>query len=146
MEFGARRIDFLGLKFQLADEMASGYAQAYTESSTPMQSLRRIHPGPAALLSDINGVNGRLQDLIYGYSQLRDLYQKQWMSTYRPGGLRPVLARYDFAIASWITRVDAIRSAQRQWSGARTLPTPSSLGIPAPANPVTVPQPSPVSR
>ena len=28
MEFGARRIDFLGLKFQLADEMVDGYAQA----------------------------------------------------------------------------------------------------------------------
>ncbi len=146
MEFGARRIDFLALKFQLADEMASGYAQAYTESMIPMQTLRRIHPGPAALLSDINGVNGRLQDLIYGYSLLREMYQKQWLSTYRPGGLRPVLARYDYAVATWIARVDAVRSAQRQWSAAKTLPTAASLGIPAPAVPVTVPQPSPASH
>ncbi len=146
MEFGARRIDFLGLKFQLADEMASGYAQAYTESSIPMQTLKHIHPGPAALLSDINGVNGRLQDLIDGYAQLRDLYEKQWLSTYRPGGLRPVLERYDFAIATWLTRVDAVRSAQRQWSSSRSLPTAVSVGIAPPAAPVVVPQPSPVTR
>jgi len=35
LELGARRMDFIGLKFQLADEMAQGYAQTLTDSTSP---------------------------------------------------------------------------------------------------------------
>ena len=35
MELGARRMDFIGLKFQLADEMAAGYARALAGSPAP---------------------------------------------------------------------------------------------------------------
>ncbi|WP_158788120.1 family 20 glycosylhydrolase [Granulicella sp. L46] len=132
MEFGARRIDFLGLKFQLADEMVDGYAQA---QGTAMGTVS-VHPvGPrpsvSALLSDINGVNGRLQDIIDGYSQLREMFEQQWDKTYRPSGLRPVLEHYDYTIAQWYARVDKVRSAQRQWSQLRTLPLAGDLGMPA---------------
>jgi hexosaminidase len=132
MEFGARRIDFLGLKFQLADEMVDGYTQAQGTA----QGVLMVHqPGPrpsvSAMLSDINGVNGRLQDIIDGYSQLREMFAQQWDKTYRPSGLRPVLERYDYTIAQWYARVDKVRSAQRQWSELRTLPPAGDLGIPA---------------
>ncbi len=131
MEFGARRIDFLGLKFQLADEMAAGYAQALgTAQGTLSMDLPRPRPSVPALLSDINGVNGRLQDLIDGYSQLRDMFRQQWDKTYRPSGLRPVLEHYDYTIAQWYARVDKVRAAQRQWSESKTLPAASDLGIP----------------
>ena len=135
MEFGARRIDFLGLKFQLADEMEDGFAQAQATA----QGVPTVHqPGPrpsvSALLSDINGVNGRLQDIIDGYSQLREIFAQQWDKTYRPSGLRPVLEHYDYTIAQWYARVDKVRSAQRQWSELRTLPPAGDLGIPAVAS------------
>jgi hexosaminidase len=133
MEFGARRIDFLGLKFQLADEMADGYAQALTQA-TPMVlvpgSQPKFRPSVSALLSDINGVNGRLQDLIDGYSQLREMFAEQWVKTYRPYGLRPVLEHYDYTIAQWYARVDRVRVAQRQWSETRTLMSAGDVGIP----------------
>ena len=131
MDFGARRIDFLALKFQLADEMSSGYARAYAASTATDRKIRRT---TSRELSDINGVNGRLQDIIQGYSQLRDLYEVQWNRTYRPYGLRPILERYDTTIAEWYHRVDAVRSAQRQWNqpGQSTLPSASEVGIPAP--------------
>ena len=132
MDFGARRIDFLGLKFQLADEMAAGYARAQTTAASPEH---RPRPSVASMLSDINGVNGRLQDVIDGYSQLRDMFGQQWLRTYRPGGLRPVLERYDFTVALWLSRVDKVRSAQRQWSETRTLLPASDLGIPPPPPP-----------
>jgi hexosaminidase len=141
MEFGARRIDFLGLKFQLADEMADAYARA--QSTAPLTLAHaepRPRPSTAALLSDLNGVNGRLQDIIDTYSQLRDLYAQQWQRTYRPSGLRPILEHYDYTIALWYSRVDKVRSAQRQWSESRTLPPASDLGIPAPPTPT---QPTP---
>ena len=106
-----------------------------------------VHPvGPrpsvSALLSDINGVNGRLQDIIDGYSQLRDMFKQQWDKTYRPSGLRPVLEHYDYTIGQWYAQVDKVRSAQRQWSSLRTLPAASELGIPGSATiaaPVTSP-------
>ncbi len=60
LELGARRIDFIGLKFQLADEMAAGYARAITASTSPD---RKIHASVSRELSDLNGVNGRMQDL-----------------------------------------------------------------------------------
>ena len=140
MEFGARRIDFLGLKFQLADEMAAGYAQALgTAQGTLSIDLPRPRPSVPALLSDINGVNGRLQDIIDGYSQLRDMFAQQWDKTYRPSGLRPVLEHYDYTIGQWYARVDKVRSAQRQWSELRTLPPASDLGIPVTMAPATTP-------
>jgi hexosaminidase len=153
MEFGARRIDFLGLKFQLADEMADEYARAQATSQVVVSANEpRPRPSTAALLSDINGVNGRLQDVIDGYSQLRDMFGQQWGKTYRPSGLRPVLEHYDYTIAQWYARVDKVRSAQRQWSETKTLPVAGDLGIPvtttepvaAPTTPATT-EPTPAT-
>ena len=144
MDFGARRIDFLGLKFQLADEMAAGYAQAVatipaTLAFRPGTGAQRPKPSVPALVSDINGVNGRLQDLTYGYSQLRDMFQQQWLRTYRPANLTPVLERFDFTTQLWLSRIDKVRSAQRQWTDTKSLPAAADLGIPAPSTPVELP-------
>jgi len=65
MELGARRMDFIGLKFQLADEMSAGYARALAASTS---LTVRPAPASAASLSDLNGVNGRIQDLRNGYT------------------------------------------------------------------------------
>jgi hexosaminidase len=143
MDFGARRIDFLALKFQLADEMAEAYSRAQsTALIVPAHNEPRPKPSTSALLSDINGVNGRLQDIIDTYSQLRDLYQQQWQLTYRPSGLRPILEHYDTTIALWYARVDKVRSAQRQWSDTKTLPPAADLGIPTPPTPTPTPTPT----
>jgi len=138
MDFGARRIDFLGLIYQLSDEMINGYAQAQATSNADWKHGK---PGVSALLSDINGVNGRLQDLTYGYASLRDMYQRQWLRTYRPANLRPVLERYDYTEALWLSRIDKVRILQRQWSANQTFVPPADLNIPAPLTPVA---PSPV--
>ena len=132
LDFGARRIDFLALNFQLSDEMAAGYARA---QATAAGDWHKAHPGVSAQLSDINGVDGRLQELTYGLSQLRDMYEQQWLRTYRPANLRPVLARFDYTTAMWLSRIDKVRIAQRQWASSHTLPPTSEIGIPpAPSN------------
>lgn len=143
MEFGARRIDFLGLKFQLADEMAEGYDRALaTAQVVPAAGEQRPRPSVSALLSDINGVNGRLQDIIDTYAQLREMFAQQWELTNRPSGLRPVLEHYDYTIAQWYARVDKVRNAQRQWAALKTLPPASDLGIPSAPLPAAAPSPA----
>ena len=127
MELGARRIDFLALKFQLSDEILSAYARAYAATLSIDPKLKKTI---SRELSDINGVNGRLQDLIDGYAQLRDLYAQAWLRTNRPANLRPILQHYDQSAALWQSRADRIRTAQRQYSDTKTLPPANDVGLP----------------
>lgn len=129
LELGARRIDFIGLKFQLADEIAIGYARASAASTSPDKKVRA---SVARELTYLNGVNGRIQDLKDGYSLLRDLYQQLWLRTNRPYALRPILEHYDYTIGLWLARMDKLRTAQRTWDDKKVLPSAADTGIPAP--------------
>jgi hexosaminidase len=135
LELGARRMDFIGLKFQLADEIAEGYERAYAMQNTKDKKQRQ---DVGRELSDINGVNGRIQDYINTYSLLRDLFEQAWYRSNRTYALRPVLEHYDYAIGIWEARSDRLRSAQRQWSDTHTLPTAAELGLPS--TPLATPQ------
>jgi hypothetical protein len=130
MELGARRMDFIGLKFELADEMAQGYARAQTDA---LSSDKKVKAQVVRELNDINGINGRAQDLRNGYTLLRDLYESAWLRSNRPYWLRNVLEQYDAAAQLWIARADKVHSAQRQWADAKTLPSADDLGIPSAA-------------
>jgi hexosaminidase len=130
LELGARRMDFIGLKFQLSEEIAEGYQRAYAMQNTK-DKKQRLDVGRE--LSDINGVNGRIQDYINTYSLLRDLFEQAWYRSNRANGLRPMLEHYDYTIGIWEARSDKLRSAQRQWSDTRTLPPAAELGLPLPA-------------
>jgi hexosaminidase len=144
VEFGARRLDFLALKFQLSDEIASGYARAQANIGILAQMSPQARKSDNSLhsvyreLSDINGVNGRLQDLLQGYALQRELYTQTWLRSNRPYALRQVLDRYDAASALWLSRIDKVRTAQRQYSELHTLPTATELSLPAPP-PTTTP-------
>jgi hexosaminidase len=131
LELGARRMDFIGLKFQLAEEIAEGYQRAYAMQNT---KDRKERMSVSRELSDINGVNGRIQDYINTYSLLRDLFEQAWYRSNRAYGLRPTLEHYDYTIGIWEARSDKVRSAQRQWSDTHTLPTAAELGLPLPAS------------
>jgi hexosaminidase len=131
LELGARRMDFIGLKFQLTDEIAEGYQRAYAMQNTKDKKQRM---DVSRELSDINGVNGRIRDFIDTYSLLRDLYEQAWYRSNRAYSLRPVLEHYDYTIGVWEARSERLRSAQRQWSDIRTLPTAAELGLPMPGS------------
>ncbi len=132
LELGARRLDFIGLKFQLADEMRLSYANALTAQTS---TDKKVRASVSHELGEINNAaNGRIEDLRDGYSMLRDLYEQAWLQSNRPYALRPVLEHYDYTIGLWLARSDKFKAAQRQWSDAKTLPLASDLGIPpAPA-------------
>jgi hexosaminidase len=121
LSLGARKIDFIGMKFQFADDVVAMYDRAAdTTGKTPGRDL-----------ADITGANGRLQDLRDGYSLIRDLYEKAWLKENRPYWLHNVLARYDLATQMWIDRAERINLARQQWYRTRTLPPAASIGIPA---------------
>ena len=135
MELGARRMDFIGLKFQLADEMATGYARALIDSTS---TDKKTKASVGRELSDLNGVNGRIQDIRNGYTLLRDIYESAWLRSNRPYWLRNMLEQYDYTTQIWLARADKVHSAQRQWTETKTLPSAQELGIPpAPPAPLT---------
>ncbi len=142
LELGARRLDFIGLKFQLADEMSAAYARAQTEATSPDKKTRALVTRD---LNEIRAVNGKLEDIVDGYSLIRDLYSQLWLRTNRPYALRPVQEHYDYTVGIWYGRIDKVRSAQRQWDDTKSLPTAAQLGIPAPSTAVAPPTPTPAS-
>ena len=127
LELGARRIDFIGLKFQLADEIPQLYAKALADAASPD---KKTHGLVAWDLADIRGLNGKLEDIVDSYSLFRDLYAQLWLRSTRAYALRPVLEHYDATVALWYNRIDHAKSAQRQWDDSRTLPPAADLGLP----------------
>ncbi|MDE1156396.1 MAG: family 20 glycosylhydrolase [Acidobacteriaceae bacterium] len=129
LELGARRMDFIGLKFQLGDEIPQMYARISSEAPANAST----HKGQLDItieLADINGINGRFQDIKDTYALIRDLYMQLWLRTNRPYALRPVLDHYDYTNGIWLGRIDRFKSAQRQWDDLHTLPPASDLGFP----------------
>ena len=129
LDLGARRMDLIGLKFQVADEIAADYATAYSLQNS---KVREDRIEVSRRLNEINGVNGKLEDMRNGYSLMRDLYKEAWLKSNRPYFLTNNLERYDLTIQLWLGRMDQIRTVQRGWGLNHTIPPASTLGIPAP--------------
>jgi hexosaminidase len=127
MELGARRIDFIGLKFQLSDEMRSIYARAYA-----MKNDRKKDSATTDLLYSISSMNGRCQDLRDDYSMLKNLYRDSWLAENRLYWLDNVLVRYDLQIQLWQQRGDSINTLIDTWQLHHTLPTQQQSSIPLP--------------
>jgi hexosaminidase len=127
MELAARRIDFIGMKFQLSDEMRSAYARAYTLRNEEKHSTEARE-----LLYSITSMNGRCQDLRDAYSMLKNLYRESWLAENRPFWLDNVLVRYDLQIQLWQKRGYDINTLIDQWQDNKALPTSEAAGIPPP--------------
>jgi hypothetical protein len=126
MELGARRLDLIGMKFELAAEMASLYVQAATQQHDSSK-----HTATAHLLNEISGANGRCQDLRDAYSAVKGEYAAAWMSENRPYWLNNVTVRYDLEIERWQRRADQIQAATRAWGNGKDLPAPAALRMEA---------------
>jgi hexosaminidase len=125
LELGARRLDFIGQKFETADLIASLYNQMYA-SQGDTEKARQIN----GTFYTISGANGLCEDLRDGYSYGRLIYSDLWMRENRPYWLQNVLVRYDLATQLWVQRSLQFRSAQAAWRTAHRLPPPAELGIP----------------
>jgi hexosaminidase len=134
MELGARRIDFIGLKFQLSDEMRDLYARAYD-----LQHDRKKDSTTTNLLYNISSMNGRCQDLRDGFSLLKNLYRESWLAENRPYWIDNVLVRYDLQTQLWQKRGQDIDTLIDNFYATHTLPPAAQVGIPAPP-PATTPK------
>lgn len=119
MELGARRIDWLAMKFQIADEVAQGVLLLATLDTVTWKEL-----------AEFTGINGKLQDMRDGYVLTRELFERSWMAENRPYWLHNNLARYDVEIARWVERINDMDAARRKFTRERVLPNPDQLGVP----------------
>ena len=126
MDLGARRIDFLALKFQLADQIADAYLRLYDGQKTPEISAHTSRD-----LWNLSGVNGLCEDLRDGYNYLGSRFSDVWLMENRPFWLNNVAARYSAAAQLWVERSDKLAGARDQWNQHHTLPSPEEIGIPA---------------
>ncbi len=125
MDMGARRLDLIGMKFELAQEIADDYAKALANQN---DKAHRSTTGNA--LSEIGGNNGRCEDLRDAYSALKAEYTQVWLSENRPYWLNNVTVRYDLEIEKWQRRGDMFEEGQRDWQQGKGLPAPAALGLP----------------
>jgi hypothetical protein len=129
MDLGARRLDLIGLKFELAQEIAADYAKAVAGQHDKTQ-----HQAISLALSEISSDNGRCQDLRDAYSAAKGEYSQVWLSENRPYWLNNVTVRYDLEVERWQQRADQFETATHTWHSGQDLPPAASLGLPAPAD------------
>ncbi|MGC2164223.1 MAG: glycoside hydrolase, partial [Silvibacterium sp.] len=126
MELGARRIDFIGYKFQAAADCANLYSQALTlvGDKTRWDEVEN-------LLETIGSNNGRIQDMRDGYALLGQLYKQAWLRDNRPYWLANNMARYDRATQLWVGRGDQWDTVLQHWWDTHTLAPAAEVGLPA---------------
>jgi hypothetical protein len=128
MDLGARRLDLIGLKFQLAQEIPAAYAQAVAQQHDKTQSS-----ATNTLLSEISGANGRCQDLRDAFSAVKSEYSQVWLAENRPFWLNNVTVRYDLEIERWQQRGEQFAAAIYGLQNGQDLPAATALGMPEPA-------------
>jgi hypothetical protein len=130
LEMGARRMDFIGMKFELADEISKLYTHAY--------DTVQAGGNPAHDLGEItSNINSRTADLRDGYVLGRELYEKSWLAQNKPYWLYNVLNRYDLAAQTWIQRSDKVGQARSAYNRTKKLAPPEEVGIPRWTQPIT---------
>jgi len=125
LELGARRIDFVGLKFQAADESVALYTEAL---SLAANKSRRGEVEER--LWTIGSNNGLLEDIRDGYTLLGGLYRTAWLRDNRPYWLENNQVRYDRAAQLWIGRSDRWDLVLEKWWNTHTLEAPAGVGLP----------------
>ncbi|HEV8411051.1 MAG TPA: glycoside hydrolase family 20 zincin-like fold domain-containing protein [Gemmatimonadaceae bacterium] len=130
LEMGARRMDFIGMKFELSDEISKLYTHAY--------DTVQAGGNPGHDLGEItSNINSRTADLRDGYVLGRELYEKSWLAQNKPYWLYNVLNRYDLAAQTWIQRSDKVGQARSAYNRTKKLAPPEEVGIPRWTQPIT---------
>lgn len=124
LELGARRIDFIAYKAQIADECSSIYNQALQLSG---DQGRRSEV--SELLGTISSNNGRLEDIRDGYALLGELYERAWLRDNRPYWLANNRARYERATILWLDRAGDWEKVMSRWRSTHTLLPAAEAGL-----------------
>ncbi|MGA2727658.1 MAG: family 20 glycosylhydrolase [Terracidiphilus sp.] len=125
MELGARRIDFIGYKFQAAGECATLYSRAQAIAGD-----RSRWNEVSEMLETIGSNNGRFEDMRDGYALLGQLYEQAWLRDNRPYWLANNTARYDRATQMWVGRAEQWQLVIDRWDATHTLAPAAEVGLP----------------
>jgi hexosaminidase len=167
LEFGALRLDALGMKLHFADEISRIYREAYETSVTLANQPRPVNPNPGTTdpqqppaqnlpppdpntpqrrisrgLSEITGTNARLEDLRDSVERLKELYRERWLAENKPYWLGSVLVRYDALALRYQKMIADVRTARAEYNRTKLLPKPETLGL----APIPKVEPAPVPR
>ena len=126
MDMGARRLDLIGLKFELAEEIAETYAAVLAREHDKSQSFATHN-----MLDEISSMFGRCQDLRDAYSASKEEYSQVWISENRPYWLNNVTVRFDLRIEEWQKRGERFAAVTKDFENGKELPSASDLGLPA---------------
>lgn len=126
LELGARRIDFIGYKFQSANDCIELYKQAQTLAADKTR-WNEVNN----LLEVIGSNNGRMEDIRDGYALIGQLYEKAWLRVNRPYWLANNMALYQMNTQLWIARGKKFDVLRENWYDTHTLPTAAEAGLPA---------------
>jgi len=126
MDMGARRLDLIGLKFELAQEIVETYAEVLVR-----QHDRAHSTATRNMLDEISSMFGRCQDLRDAYSATKNEYSQVWLSENRPYWLDNVTVRYDLRIQQWQRRAERFAAVTRDFEKNKELPSAAELGLPA---------------
>jgi hexosaminidase len=125
MDLGARRLDLIGMKFEIAQAIISSYAEAVAQQHDQSKAQATRH-----LLNEISSNNGRCQDLRDAYSATKGEYSQVWLGENRPYWLNNVTVRFDLEIEKWQRRGNLFQQGTRDWQNGKDLPAPASLEMP----------------
>lgn len=126
MSLAAKRFDHLGRRMEVAEQFSRDYWNAYLNLSD-RRRVQRLHRYTGAIY---NGLREMAEEL----SELKQQYRSEWLAENRPFWLESVLARYDLAIAEWLTKSRALEEALREYDQGSTLPNPEEFGMGARPN------------
>ncbi|HEV2214837.1 MAG TPA: family 20 glycosylhydrolase, partial [Terracidiphilus sp.] len=125
MELGARRMDFVGYKFQAADDCVRLYARAQA-----LAGDKANWSEVSDLLETVGSNNGRLEDIRDGYSQIGELFREAWLKDDRRYWLANNEDRYARATEMWIGRSRKWNAVIQYWWDTHTLEPASEAGLP----------------
>ncbi len=125
LELGARRMDFIGMKFESADDCVTLYKQAQS-----LAGDQKRWDEVSNLLETIGSANGRMEDIRDGYALIGQLYKQAWLRDNRPYWLANNMAKYHMNTELWIGRGEKFDVLRDHWYDTHTLPPLEEAGLP----------------
>lgn len=123
MRFAALRLDALGMRYQVAQEISERYEDAVASRNGKNRRMTGRN------LSDISSTNGRLQDLRDYTTRLTELYRRLWLSENLPEWMPNMLQLYKENSDLWQGLIAKFSGLRSKLHSGETLPSPESLGL-----------------
>jgi hypothetical protein len=121
LEFGARRLDWFGMKVQFAAQIQSLYRDAWENQGD-------THRANYDLLN-ISDVNGLVQDLRDEAGEMKNQYRELWLSVNRPYLLNGMLGLYDRELLYWLDKATRVAEIRANYRNTHALPDPAAAGV-----------------